>query len=113
MSVPRGNVKKKTIEPTGPYAPPKPSEAEDERPEPMAVARDKQTTNDAFMPTTAPMEQATRPRTENRRAERPPGSAEPDVQGFRHPDEDETGGGPVRQNPRARDAGLETDEDTS
>lgn len=111
--VPRGNVKKKPIDPVGPYAPPGPSEAEDGRPEPMAVARDKQTTDDAFMPTTAPMEQATRPRTENRRQERPSGYSEPDVQGFRHPDEDEAGGGPVRGGRRARDIELGEDEDTS
>ena len=110
MSVPHGNVKKKPIAPTGPYAPPKPSEAEDERPEPMAVARDKQTTNDAFMPTTAPMEQATRPRDENRAREAPRGYSEPDVMGFRHPDEDEPGGAPVHRNKAAKDL-EETDED--
>lgn len=40
----------------GPYAPPLPSEAEREENEPMAVANDKQTSRDAFLPTSASLD---------------------------------------------------------
>lgn len=83
----------------GPFAPPFPSEVEQSRPEPMAVAMDKKTTNDAHMPTSAPMDaydpevarryaqhperMITRERSENRAAERPPGYSEIDERGYR------------------------------
>ena len=39
--------------PTGPFAPPKPSEAESDEAQPMAAARDEDTPHDAAKPTTA------------------------------------------------------------
>lgn len=91
---------KKPFAPMGPYAPPNPSEVESSSPEPMAVANDKRTPHDAFMPTTASMDafdpevaaryrahprrsMTTKTREENRAAEAPPGYTEPDEQGFR------------------------------
>ncbi|HEX2022367.1 MAG TPA: hypothetical protein VHH36_06610 [Candidatus Thermoplasmatota archaeon] len=96
--------KRKPIPPMGPYAPPRPSEAEREEAEPMAVARDKETTDDAFMPTSAPLDsydpevalrhaahptRFARTRRENRAQEEPPGYSETDERGFRRPETDE------------------------
>lgn len=45
---------KEAFPPRGPFAPPTPAEAEQERGKPMAVARDEETTHDFFVPTSAP-----------------------------------------------------------
>lgn len=97
--------KTRPITPKGPFAPPTPSQVERSDPEPMAVARDKDTPHDAAMPTTARMDQwapevaeryrdplltrtrrdaEPRSRVENRRAEKPEGFTETDEDGFRH-----------------------------
>lgn len=96
-------TRKKPNPPVGPYAPPTPSEAERTQGEPMAVARDKETLNDAFLPTSAPLDAysqevadayrahgsgargVTESRKENARMEDPPGYTEPDKQSFRRP----------------------------
>ena len=90
--------------PTGPYAPPLPSEAEREQGEPMAVARDKDNPHgEGFLPTTADMDQfdadvarrykqvregtvgegVTRSREENRAHERPEGYTRSDENGWK------------------------------
>jgi hypothetical protein len=100
-----GNVKEKRIPATGPFAPPKPSEADEgEAEEPMAVELDKHPPSDAFKPTTASKDAYRRvpgadaskqemlPHDDEatRRAERPPGYSRVDEHGFRHLlDEDE------------------------
>lgn len=40
----------------GPYSPPLPTEAEREEKEPMAVANDKRTSQDSFIPTSSPLD---------------------------------------------------------
>jgi hypothetical protein len=96
---------KRKFEPVGPFAPPNPSEADMEGPEPMAVARDKTTPHDAAMPTTAShdaytskalgahaseREMLARSGEETRAAESPEGYSRVDANGFRHLlDEDE------------------------
>lgn len=91
----------------GPFAPPLPKTAEDEEAEPMAVAADKQTEHDAFVPTSAPLDafdedvarrhhpktktSSMEPRSdeETERAQRPEGYTETDKRGFRHMDAEE------------------------
>lgn len=50
----------KRFAPNGPYSPPRPDEADQKGAEPMAVARDKTTPHDAFMPTTQSRDQLAR-----------------------------------------------------
>lgn len=87
--------------PQGPYAPPRPSEVEDNGPEPFAVANDKHTIHsDSHLPTSAPMDaldadvarryktvpdanMRTERRDENRAAEDPPGFTHEDRRGWR------------------------------
>lgn len=91
--------KRKRYPPVGPFAPALPTQAEDERSVPMAVARDITTPHDAFMPTTASHDAYTdkapgarasiasmlpRSHEENRAAERPAGYSAIDENGFRH-----------------------------
>ncbi|HUR68166.1 MAG TPA: hypothetical protein VM370_02890 [Candidatus Thermoplasmatota archaeon] len=95
--------------PVGPFAPPTPSEAEDDEVgEPMAVAGDKQgsETDESFVPTTASKDQyapdvaerykqvpgaarggagVTESRKENRAAEKPAEYSEPDERGWVKP----------------------------
>lgn len=109
--VPRlGGAMSEEHKPVGPYAPPRPSEAEREQGEPMAVANDKATRHgESFLPTTADLDQfdadvarrykqvregtvgdaITRSREENRRQEEPAGYSETDARGWRHLEEEE------------------------
>lgn len=92
--------------PIGPYAPPRPSEVEDSRPEPMAVANDKATIHsDSHLPTSAPMDAyseevarryaqvpekaRTAAREENRAQEDPAGYTPEDARGYKRLDEEQ------------------------
>jgi hypothetical protein len=119
----RENVKKKRIDPVGPFAPPTPSEAEqDEQGEPMAVANDKQTIHgESFVPTTAPdgpKEPTPHGRDvrerhdQNRAEESPPDYTPPDEQGFAHLDVDrESEDAPAARVAASPPRDVETDED--
>lgn len=95
-------MKPKEHPPVGPFAPTLPKTAEREEAEPMAVARDKQTIHDAFMPTSASLDafdpevarrhgmrgrMRTKEDGETRRMQAPPGYTEADADGFSRPDE--------------------------
>ncbi len=96
--------KKRRFEPVGPYAPPTPDEADGDAADavPMAVAQDKATWHDAFMPTSSSKDayvqmegQPSKERmmakgnAETRRAQRPDPRRPVDSQGFRDPLEEE------------------------
>jgi hypothetical protein len=83
---------KRDFPPNGPYAPPTPTEAAEADGEPMAVARDKTTTDDAFRPTTAPEDARTRRsgKEGDEEAERhPPGFVRSEEPGFLEMDAEE------------------------
>jgi len=82
---------KKRFPPVGPYDPPLPTEADDERNEPMAVARDRTTSEDSFMPTTAPTPSRERPQEERKTVaeeRHPPGFRASEEPGFLEVDEE-------------------------
>lgn len=91
----------------GPYSAPTPSEVEEERGEPMAVARDKTTDQQSFVPTTASQDAFAPEVAEkygapggargamaasheaNRAAEDPPGYTKVNEHGFKRPSAEE------------------------
>lgn len=114
--------KKKRFAPVGPFAPPTPSEAEQERGMPMAVARDMQTTDDTAMPTSAPNDPGLPTPTphgrdvrdrddENRAHERPDGYSAIDENGWRRLEDEDQPSGRVGVARPERERKFTTDED--